>query len=165
MNAQAFNARAIFWLRPDRLYRVYSTRGELFFIRIGGQGGDLGAALGALLGPLGSLIEERLRRRREAKLRARVEEVDRIPPEIRAREHRHSFQLSVAQIAESQILEPSRVAAHGRHDGRWTFTLQGGEHWRFQFENLDDMTLALELLHRELGDRLAVTRQDVQAPR
>jgi hypothetical protein len=156
MNAEAFNARAVFWLRPDRLYRVYPTRGELFFIRIGGQGTDLGAALGALLGPLGSLLEERLRRRREAKLRGRIEEVDRIPPEIRAREHRHSFQLSVAQIAASQILEPSRVAAHGRHDGRWIFTLQGGESWRLQFESQDDMSRARELLRRELGDRLQV---------
>jgi hypothetical protein len=156
MNAEAFNARAIFWLRPDRLYRVYPTRGELFFIRIGGQGTDLAAALGALLGPLGAIFEERLRRRSAAKLRDRIEEVDQLPPEIRAREHRHSFQLSVAQIAESQILEPSRIPAHGRHDGRWTFTLQGGESWRFQFETLEDLGRAHELLLRELGDRLRI---------
>jgi hypothetical protein len=156
VNVEAFNARAVFWARPDRLYRVYPTRGELFFIRIGGQGTDLATALGALFGPLGALLEERLRRRSAAKLRARVEEVDHLPPEIRAREHRHSFQLSVAQITESQLLEPSRIAAHGRHTGRWTLTLQGGESWRFQFETPDDMSRALELLPRELGERLRV---------
>jgi hypothetical protein len=156
VNVDAFNARAVFWLRPDRLYRVYPTRGELFLIRIGGQGGDLAGALGALLGPLGALIEERLRKRGAERLERRVAEVDRLPPEIRAREHPQSFQLSVGQIVESQILESSRVATHGRHVGRWLLTLQGGERWSFQFETQEDLARALELLPRELGERLRI---------
>ncbi len=66
-----FNVRALFTWKSDRLYRVYQANGNLYFIRIGGQGGMeyilghpfgiIGALLvGGALGLLRKRTEERL---------------------------------------------------------------------------------------------------------
>lgn len=157
--SDAFNTRAVYTWKPDRLYRVYISSGQLYFIRIGGQGYALAQALELQLGPFGQMLGRSVQRRSDEKLRKRVEETDRIPPEIRVREHAHNLRVGVEQIADSAILPPGRMASHGPRFGRWNIGLRDGFEIKLQFEGLGEMQRALELLPPLLGNRLVV---DVQ---
>lgn len=151
-----FNVRATYTWKPDRLYRVYYSSGQLYFIRIGGQGYALAQLLELQLGPFGKMLGRAAQRRSDAKLAQKVEETDRIPPEVRIREHKHNFQIGAGDVTESTILPASQFASHGIRFGRWNVSLRGGSELRLQFEQLDDMQIALELLTRALGNRLSV---------
>ncbi len=82
----AFNARAVFTWKSDRLYRVHLSGNELFFIRLGGQGGWREGALGGMHGhPLGLLLLPvvwLLDRWAEKKRKARMARSDARPPQL-----------------------------------------------------------------------------------
>jgi hypothetical protein len=152
----AFNVRATYAWKPDRLYRVYVRSGQLYFIRIGGQNWALAQALEMQLGPLGDALGRSVRNRSDEKMRKRIEEADRIPPEIRVRDHAHNLRIGVEDILECEIIEPGRLASHGQRYGRWNIGLRAGKRMKLQFEVLEDMQCALDLLPAQLGDRLSV---------
>lgn len=144
----AFNARFTSTFSLDRLYRVYLERGEVYFIRIGGQGG--GPALAAQFGLLGGLVWNLVKKRVEAKFRARVALVDRRHPSVELRSHKHNFRAATPEF-ETSVLEPAAVVAgHGPHVGRWIVKLRGRKKITLQLETVEDMTLAVDLLPRFL---------------
>jgi hypothetical protein len=151
---RGFNARATLLFKPDRLYRVYPDSSVLYFIRIGGQGVHWSAALRAHLGLLGGLIVAPLERREKKQLAGKTLETDRIPPQVRLPEHAHNFRLSATEITTAKILPADPFHIHGPHVGRWEVRLADGKKWNLQFEDTTDMSTAVEMLPRCLGDRL-----------
>jgi len=145
----AFNARFTSTFTPDRLYRVYLERGEAFFIRIGGQGGG-GRALAHQFGLLGGLVWNLIKKRVEAKFRARLAAVDMRHPSMQVRAHKHNFRAAAPEF-ESSTLEPATtIASHGEHFGRWLVKLRGRKPMTLQLETLADMQRAVDLLPRFL---------------
>lgn len=154
--AMEFNANATFWLRMNRVYRVYATDQELYFIRIGGQAVDWSSAL-RQLGILGVWIGGKLDARREAALASRAVEADRLSPQVLVNQHPHSFRLGVSEI-ESASFEPgSVVSLHGGHVAVWRLALKNGQRWRFQFDGASEASAALRILSRILGPLLVTT--------
>ena len=153
-----FNARYISTFMPDRLYRVYLTDDQIFFIRIGGQAvlppGSAGAF--GLLGLLEALILIPATKRAEQKLQSRIEEFDRSPPSLLLPKHKHNFSAIVSDFTETSLETPSALSAHGTHFGRWIFTLRGKKPMTVQFEKLEEMHAAFKSLPGVLGSRLTV---------
>ena len=156
-NAAAFNARATFTWTSDRLYRIYVTDGKLFFVRIGGQGGMEMAVAGSF-GMLGALFLHAAKSRSDRKQQSQLTVLDQQHPQELLCAHKHSFSLAPGDVVSSSI-EPASVAMHGLHVGSWILSLLDGQKWTLQFEDLDDMRVALELLPPLLGSRLQVNAQ------
>lgn len=153
---EVFNARAIHAWKPDRLYRIYWASSHFYFIRIAGQGYGVAAALEQQLGPLGALLGRSIRQRGERKLRDAIMQADAMPPEIGLRAHKHNRRVMPEEVVDSRILSAGGIATHGARVGRWHLELRSGERMKLQFEAIDDMRAALELLPGCLGDRLRV---------
>ena len=157
--ANAFNARATFTIRMDRLYRVYVQDGALYFIRIGGQGG-LELALVGGFGLLGGLAAGAIRRRTGGGQKRKVLETDRQRPEDLLPAHKENFRLYCSEVLESVIEPPAAFVSHGVHVGRWQITrAPDGKKTSLQFEQLEDMRTALALLPPLLGVKLKVNVQ------
>lgn len=160
-NHSAFNVRALFMWKSDRLYRVHLSGDELFFIRIGGQGGWLEGALGGMHGhPLGLLflpIIWLLDQWAEKKRQARMARSDARPPQLQVREHQHNFRLSPSDVVAASLEPPARLQWHGFHVGRWRLTTAGGQKFYFQFETVADMLWAQVVLSRVLANRLQIS--------
>lgn len=151
---EVFNAHATFWLRPDRAYRVYAADHELILIRIAGQPLDWVAAL-TQLGALGIWLGRKLNARRDASLRAKAEEADRVPPQVRVDQHPHSFRVLPAEVMASSFGPPATIRLHGPHAAVWRLALRNGSKWRFQLNDAEAVA-ALPVLRDVLGDRLSV---------
>ena len=154
--AQEFNARATFLWRMDRVYRVYATDQELYFIRIGGQTVDWVAALNQL-GLLGVWLGRKLNTRRDVSLGARSAETDRLTPQVLVNQHPHSFRVSVPEVASASLDPGAAFSVFGPHAAVCRLTLQNGQAWRFQFENADEAATALRVLGRVLGQTMVTT--------
>jgi len=141
----AFNARFISTFTPDRLYRVYVDRGEIFCIRLAGQGG-LAAALAPHFGLLGVFIIRALKKRDAEKLAARVLEMDQQHPSAQISAHKHNFHATAGAIERSSLDPPPAVRTHGEHFGRWTLKLRDGKEMIFQLETFEEMKVACQLL-------------------
>ncbi|MCK6558841.1 hypothetical protein HUU39_01600 [candidate division KSB1 bacterium] len=157
----AFNARAVFTWRSDRLYRVHLSGNELFFIRLGGQGGWREGALGGMHGqPLGLLLLPvvwLLDRWAQKKREAKMARSDARPPQLQVREHIHNFRLAASDVVAASLEPPARLQLHGYHVGRWRLVTAGGQKFNFQFETLADMQWAQAILSRVLADRLQIS--------
>ncbi len=158
MSTQPFNVRFISLTSLDRLYRVYLRDSELYFIRIGGQGGVL-EALPHLLGPFGALLSAYFKKQAEKSTVGLIDTVDQSDPVLHMRKHRHNFKLNPATVRASRIKSPSVLPLHGTQVGRWMLTLRNGNKMTFQFENSEDMDVALAVLPSAIGQVLTV---DVQ---
>lgn len=143
--SDAFNARFVSTFSPDRQYRVYIDRGEIFFIRIGGQGG-VAVGITSQFGLLGALVQRALKKRGAMKLAIKTSELDRQHPSTHLSGHKHNFH-TTATTVESSSLEPAPlIGAHGQHFGRWKLKLRESKEMLFQFETIDDMKAAYQLL-------------------
>jgi hypothetical protein len=168
---RAFNARAIYALSPDRVFRVYATDHELFFIRIGGQ--NLGSGVGPQFGLVGALVGvglERLSEKSGQKQAERTEDFDRRAPAELLPEHKHNFRLERSDIVESAIdRAPHGLVArvqsnttglwmglHGPLAGRWAYKTRDGKKLDMEFPTLEDMKSAMGTLGVWLGARLAI---------
>ncbi|MEE9159840.1 MAG: hypothetical protein V3U60_15835 [Gammaproteobacteria bacterium] len=155
MDTQPFNARFISVTSWDRLYRVYFRDSEFYFIRIGGQGG-VHEVLPHLLGPIGGFVGGFLTKRAEKNKANLTDRVDQSHPILHMRKHQHNFKLNLATIRESRIKPPSVLPLHGSQVGRWTLTLRNGKKMVFQFENNEDMNVAVVSLPSAIGQGLTV---------
>jgi hypothetical protein len=151
----AFNARFVSATSLDRVYRIYVIGNDLYFIRIGGQGG-IQEAVTHQFGFLGSFIGAFLKKRTEKKKEALIQNIDQMSPERRLAEHKHNFKLNSIEFQEGRIEPASSFAAHGPHVGRWNFSLRDGRKMNFQFEKNEDLQIALNALPRLLVGRLSV---------
>lgn len=146
-NTPVFNARFISNTSFDKLYRIYVVGDQLFFIRIGGQGG-LQQGITHHLGLLGLLVEPLMKKRAEKKEKALIEVIDRTNPEQLLAGHKDNFRLASVALQEGTLDPPSFFATHGLHVGRWQLNLRDGKKMIFQFENAEDMRIALDVLPR-----------------
>lgn len=144
-NRPVFNARFISALSFDRLYRVYAAGDQLFFIRIGGQGG-LREGLVHSLGLVGFLVESSIRKRADRREKALIEAIDRASPEELLPRHKDNFRLGAAEVQDGTVDPPSFLATHGPHVGRWQLSLRDGRKMTFQFESIEDLRSALDVL-------------------
>lgn len=145
----AFNARLISALSPDRLYRVLFDRGEIFFIQIGGQ--SFGQAIAAQFGFLGQSIYAPVQDKARARLEARIRELDTQPPSAHLRAGKHNFSAAVSDFEKSTLKATSAVGQHGPHFGRWVVQLRGQKPRTLQLETEDDMQRAFESLPAAIG--------------
>jgi len=144
-NTPVFNARFISNSSFDKMYRIYAVSDQLFFIRIGGQGG-LQPGLTHQLGILGLLIEPMMKKRAEKREKALIETIDRTDPEQLLASHKDNFRLRTVELQGGTLDPPSFFATHGLHVGRWRLNLRDGKKMDFQFENTEDMRSALDVL-------------------
>jgi hypothetical protein len=157
-----FNARAIFWFRADRLYRIYCTNDVLRFIRIGGQNWGLAYGLESQAGAAGSSLAKRLRNREQEKLRQAELEVDSFDPEFLIPRHRHNFKTYSHEVTEARFL-PTGAPIHGPHFGRLHLKFREGARLRLQFETPENLQIAIETLTRTLAGLLVVTQEPVHS--
>lgn len=155
MDTQPFNVRFVSLTSLDRLYRVYFRDSELYFIRIGGQGGVY-ETLPHFLGPFGGLVGGFLRKRAESSQVALSATVDQSHPVLHMRKHQHNFKLNPASVRASTIKPPSLLSLHGTQVGRWALALRDGKKMAFQFESIDDMNVAVLSLPGVLGHVLTI---------
>lgn len=151
-----FNARMLNTWTPDRLYRVYLMRDELFFIRIGGQR-LMSDAVAVQFGLLGAAIAKATGKRTENKMAAKLAELDQIPPSLLLSRHKHNFRALRSEVVETNLNPPSTFASHGEHYGRWKITLRNQKPMTLQLEQLADMQTALQALPHFFGPLLDVT--------
>ncbi len=140
----AFNGRLISALSSDRLYRVLFDQGEAFFIQIGGQ--SFGQIIAASFGLLGALIYAPFQRKAQAKLAARIRDLDTQPPSMSLAAGKHNFNAAVADFESSTLEAAAAFGQHGPHLGRWVIQLRGQKPMTLQLETADDMRCAFEML-------------------
>ena len=153
-----FNARAVFWFRSDRLYRIYCTNDALRFIRIGGQNWGLAYGLESQVGSVGRSFAKRLRDREQEKLRQAELEADSFDPEFLISRHRHNFRILVHEVTEARIL-PAGAPIHGPHLGRLHLSFRDKARIRLQFETSQDIRVAMESLPGLLRGSLVVAQE------
>ncbi len=158
LDTAAFNARATFTWEADRLYRVCIEDGALYFIRIGGQGG-MNPAVAANFGLLGALVVGAAKSISERKRQERLAAQEQQRPQDLLSAHKHNFRLSPSDVMDSSIEPAASALSHGPNAGRWLLTQQDGKKWSLQFESVDDMQAALEVLPVLFGSRLRVNVQ------
>ena len=158
-----FNVRAVFWLRPDRLYRVYCRSDAIRLIRIGGQSWGLAHGLESQGGSIASALAKRVRAREHEKLRRAELEADAFDPEFLLSRHRHNLRILSHEVTAARILARG-PPVHGPHSGRWHITLGEKSQLRLQFQTIQDLNLALEQLPGVLGHSLSVALDVTSEP-
>jgi hypothetical protein len=151
----AFNARSVSTFGLDRLYRVYLRQGELFFIKIGGQGGA-GAAVAMQFGLLGALAQSWLSERSARSLKQKLDQFDRLDPRSLLGRDKNNFRLVPAEVVESSLEPAAKLQMHGAHVGIWKLHLRNRTTYTLQFEEKGEMDRALAVLPTLLGKLLVV---------
>ena len=144
-NKVTFNAKLVLAASADRVYRVTQMGNDLYFIRIGGQGG-VQEGITRQFGLLGFIIGALLKKRSDKKKESLIQNIDQTHPEQLLAEHKHNFKLNREEIQGGAIEPPSFFAAHGPQVGRWNFHLMDGKKMNFQFDQIADMKTALDVL-------------------
>jgi hypothetical protein len=152
----SFNARAVFTFSPDRIYRVESRNGCLYFLRIGGQfdTGSLGPPPGGGLLPAVMMLaaSKALSHKHEkAQLIARDPAGD---PEELLTIHPHNFRLLPSEIKRATFHPKKWFPSHGPHVGRLVIEQLDGKIQEYQFEKMPDLRTALDHLPALIGDKL-----------
>lgn len=145
----AFNGRLISAVSVDRLYRVLFDHGEVFFIQIGSQ--SMGQIFAASFGLLGALIYAPFQRKAQAKLAARIRDLDMQPPSMSLAVGKHNFSAAVSDFESSALQAAPALGQHGPHLGRWVIQLRGQKPMTLQLETEDDMQRAFEILPAAIG--------------
>lgn len=145
----AFNSRLLSALSSDRLYRVYFTPGEVFFIQIGGQ--SIGPIIAAQFGFLGQSIYQPIQEKARAKLEAKLRELDAQPPSAHLAASKHNFSAVISDIEKSTLQAAATLGQHGPHFRRWVLQLRGKKPMTLQLETADDMQRAFETLPLAIG--------------
>lgn len=155
-----FYGRSIHTIAPDRIYRIQSWQGALYFLRVGGQfdpergasqPGHAGAK--AVAGAILNVAELLFNDRKQQELAAR--DLSRSPDDLIAI-HPDNFKVTADDVDAATLLAPSWLALLRRHYGRWMLTLGSGTKWQFHFEHISDMKTAADFLPGFLGERLVV---------
>ena len=97
-----------------------------------------------------------LKKRAEENKANLTDRVDQSHPILHIRKHQHNFKLNPATIRASRIKPASILSFHGTQVGRWTLTLRDGKKMNFQFENSEDMEVAVSSLPKVIGQTLTV---------
>jgi hypothetical protein len=151
MPIPSFNAKLGLALTRDRLYRIYARGGQLYFLRISGQGRLVGKTAVDRFGAIGELIGDLFNRRSLIDQLRFLQAQNAEDPAAHLADHPHNFRLSAAEISESS-LEPRPIFAfHGHEAGRWLVRTADGRSRTFYFQSSLGMRAAAESLPHAIG--------------
>jgi hypothetical protein len=131
----------------ERIYRISSQGSDLYFIQLPGVS-ETAQALTVHFGIIGVLIGESMKKRAQKKAEAALRSTDAQDPELSLRENRNNFKVYAPEIQEAVIEPPAFWQLHGKQAGRFIFTSRDGKKKKFEFENPDEMKIALDVLSR-----------------
>ena len=151
-----FNAKYASAASPDRVYRIYLRRADMFFILLAGGLSANPEMLTAHFGLVGALIGAVVKKRAKKKTDATIQRFDQLDPEQLLAEHKHNLRLHTAEIREATIEARSFFALHGHQVGRLKLFLRDGKKMNFEFPTNEDMQAAVNLLPRFLDSSLSV---------
>jgi hypothetical protein len=148
---KAFNARARAKnFKPEMLYRVYIAPGGLFFIRVGGQ---RATAYAGAFGLLGFVIAKMAEKGEKRRTEARIEDLDQRSLKDRLEDHKHNFRVPFDDFLSSSIDKASFWTSTGANAGRWTIRTEGQGKMVLEFDDVDEMDVAVEELPKVLGEK------------
>lgn len=153
-NSTTFNARLVS-TRSDSVCRIYVRGNDLYFIQLAGLS-TTAQALTIHFGLIGYLIRESMKRRAKKKTEEFLQRAGQVDPEELLRENKNNFKVYIPEIREAAIEPPALFAMHGKQAGRWNFSLRDGKKMRFEFENSDELKVALDVLPRLLNATLRI---------
>jgi len=146
---KAFNGHYVSALTPDRIYRVYPTADEVFFVRVGGQ--PLVPTGTTAFRGLDGLIMKWLWERGQRKMSEQCQKLDAEHPSLHLKAHKHNFRAAAADFEESRLEPAKTVGGHGPHYGRWVFALRNQKPMTLQLETLTEMQTAYQTLGECVG--------------
>jgi hypothetical protein len=150
-----FNARALFAMAPDRIYRVEVRNGCLYFLRIGGQFDlDRGTITPGQLPAVMILAagEAVFRKHKREELVARDPTKD---PEELLGIHPHNFRLLPSEIKRVTFHPKKWLLSLVRpHFGRLVIEQPDGTSQEYHLERLADLQAAFDHLPALLGDKV-----------
>ena len=149
-----FNARLVS-TSFERVCRIYVRGSDLIFIQNAGLS-TTAEAVAIHFGLVGALIGALLKKQAKQKAEAASQLAGQQDPEQLLREHKDNFKVYIPEIRDSTIEPPAFFQLHGKQAGRWNFTLRAGKKMRFEFETIDEMKTALNLLPQLLNATLKV---------
>src|SRR5258708_1552117 len=138
-----------------REYRVYARRSDFFFIEVPGLT-PTADAVTIHFGLIGLLIRRSMKKKAKLKAEAMFQSAEYQDPEKLIGQNKHNFKIYIPEIRDSSIEPPALFAMHGQQAGRWNFAMRDGKKMRFEFENLDDMKSAMNVLPGLLDGTLKV---------
>ncbi|HWX18654.1 MAG TPA: hypothetical protein VN578_01990 [Candidatus Binatia bacterium] len=153
--AASFTARRAS-ARAIRVYRVYLRRDDLFFIVLADDLSARPETLTAHFGLLGLLIGAMMKKRAKKKNAAATQRMDQTAPEQLLTEHKHNFKLHTSEIREGSIEPPPWITLETSQAGHWKLLLRDDRKLKFQFENNEEMTAALDALSKLFNGGLKV---------
>jgi len=142
----------------DCQYRVYAQSGEFYFIYLGGLG-QTARVVTAQFGLIGALIGSAMKKRAQKQADAVLQRAEGQDLETLLRENKKSFKVYIPEITEAVMEPPALFAMHGKQTGRWNFKLRDGKKFRFEFETIEAMQAAMNLLPRLLNATLHVNAE------
>jgi hypothetical protein len=151
----AFEVRLVSPILSAGKYRVFVERSDLVFIQMEGGSKSILAAVAPLLGPMGNMIPVILWLFAVRETKAKRRRLETRDPEELLRESKANFKLNLAEIREAAVEAPSRFVAIGKA-GRLNLVVRHGERIKCEFENVAEMTKAIQLLGTLLDSTLRV---------
>jgi len=148
-----FNARLIYRLQPDVLFRLYLLPGEACFLRIEGQGiwWILAAVLRTGFGLLGALLAPLCLKQSEKLLFQKVQELDARDPRSLVPANAANFVLTPAEIIKSSLQPSSIWSGYGFHFGVWKLALRDGRTLTFRLESSEDTRISCQAVPAFVG--------------
>lgn len=146
----AFNARFFSFWSEERLYRVYFAPGGMFFIRVGGPRHD---QVARQFGLIGLLVSTLTMKGRMKKVQQKMADLDQSSLRERLEDHKHNFREPFTEVVSSTIEPGSVWTGQGSNKGRWKLVFENRKKMSFQFDELDDITTAVEELPKVLGEK------------
>jgi hypothetical protein len=140
----------------NRVYRVYLRRDDLFFIVLAEGLSANPETLTVHLGLLGLLIGASMKKRAKKKNATATERMNQTDPEQLLSEHKRNFRLHTSEIGETSIEPRPAITFDGHQAGHWKLLKRDGKKLKFQFENNDEMTIALDALSKYFNGSLKV---------
>src|SRR3954469_13024936 len=142
-----------------RVYRVYVRRDDLFFIVLAEGLSANPETLTVHFGLLGLLIGAMMKKRAKKKHAAATERMNHTAPEQLLAENKSNFKLHASEIREASIEPRPWLTFEGHQAGHWKLVLRDERKMKFQFQNNDDMTAALNVLSSFFNDSLKMNAE------
>src|SRR5215469_3807869 len=147
-----FDARFI-TRNNDHMFRIYAQGSDLYFVDLGGLG-DVGRAVTAQFGLIGYLIGAHMKKKAKQKAADLLQRFEAQDLESLLRESKSSFKIYIPEISEAVIDPPAFFAMHGKQTGRLNLKTRDDKKYRFEFENVDSLRAALDVLPKLLNGTL-----------
>ena len=163
---KVFMVKEPFFFKTDVTYSVYGENGRLYFIKVGGQSllpsGDVEVnndnlgLLGYIIAPILYMFMIFYNQKRVKKLHDKIIDDQKVDLKILLGRNACSFHMSRGQISRSAVTAPKDYrhnvnSGNGITYGKFEVEELSGKKRTFQFESIDEMRIAIEMLPDILG--------------